>query len=281
MSISKAIDNGLGQHLQSHWHAPEGSPRGIVVIAPAIGIPQSYYRNFASWLAEQGYLAVTFDYCGIGESLRGPLREVRHDVTDWARHDCSAVLAAARAVHADLPLYWIGHSLGGQIVPFIEGNERIDKLITVACGSGYWKANAAHTRKRALLLWQVLIPVLTPLCGYFPGKRLKIIGDLPRGVARQWRTWCLNPRYAAGISSEHQARYSAFRQPITGLAFTDDEMISSSNIRTLHASFDQAPVQLRFIDPQDCGEERVGHLGFFRRQFRDSLWERCVLPELA
>jgi len=278
MSSLAIIDNGLGHPLHSHWHAPAHQPRGTVVIAPAIGIPQSYYQSFARWLAEQGFLAVTFDYYGVGESLHGPLRQVRHDVIDWARHDWSAVLGAARAAHPQRPLYWIGHSLGGQIVPFIEDNQRIDKLITVACGSGYWKTNAG--RPRALLLWQLLIPLLTPLYGYFPGKRLNIIGDLPRGVARQWRTWCLNPRYAAGVSQAHQARYSAFRQPVSGLAFTDDEMISAANIRTLHDAFDQAPVRVRFIDPQAHAAERVGHLGFFRSRFRDSLWPQCLLPEL-
>ena len=44
------------------------------------------------WLAERGYLAVTFDYRGIGESRCGPLRALEVDILGWARDDCSAVL---------------------------------------------------------------------------------------------------------------------------------------------------------------------------------------------
>jgi predicted alpha/beta hydrolase len=281
MPQQKLISNGLGQQLCSYWHEPAVEPRGAVIVASAIGISQTYYQSFAAWLAEQGFLAVTFDYCGIGESLQGSLRQVRHSVIDWAQHDCGAVLDEVHRHNHGKPLYWIGHSLGGQIVPFISGNEKISKLITVACGSGYWKGNAPHTRPRALLLWKVLMPVLTPLYGYFPGKRLNIIGDLPPRVAKQWRTWCLNPRYAAGIDAEHQAAYSRFRQPITGLAFVDDEVISAANVQTLHGAFDQAPVQLHFIDPRHYGGTKVGHLGFFRRKQQQPLWDRCLLPELA
>lgn len=280
MPLKKSIEDSLGHALTSYWHAPSAAPRGAVIIAPAIGIPQSYYQAFAAWVAEQGLLAVTFDYAGSGESLHGPLRVVPHGVTDWAQHSCSAVLAQVHNQHADIPLYWIGHSLGGQIVPFIEGNEKISKLITVACGNGYWKFNDRRSHSRALLMWKVLVPVLTPLFGYFPGKRLGIIGDLPPRVAREWRNWCLNPRYAAGISAANQAAYSRFRQPVTGLAFTDDEMISATNVRNLHQSYDQAPVDLRFIAPAEHGEEKIGHLGFFRRQFRQSLWPACMLPAL-
>lgn len=279
MAQRKIIEDGLGHPLTSYWHAPAQAPIAVAIIAPAIGIPQSYYRTFASWLAEQGLLAVTFDYAGSGESLHGRLRDLPHGVTDWARHCCGAVLAEVHSQTAGIPLYWIGHSLGGQIVPFIDGNEKISRLITVACGNGYWKLNDRRGHGRALLMWRVLVPVLTPLFGYFPGKRLGIIGDLPPRVTREWRNWCLNPRYAAGISADNQAAYSRFRQPVTGLGFTDDEMISAVNVRNLHASFDQAPVQLSFINPADHGQEKIGHLGFFRRQYR-SLWSACILPAL-
>lgn len=277
MPLKKNIEDSLGHSLTSYWHTSTGDPKGTVIIAPAIGIPQSYYQAFAAWVAEQGMLAVTFDYAGSGESLHGRLRDVPHGVTDWARHSCGAVLAQVHSQAPEIPLFWIGHSLGGQIVPFIDGNEKISKLITVACGNGYWKFNA--NRGRALLMWHLLAPLLTRLYGYFPGKRLGIIGDLPPRVALEWRTWCLNPDYAAGISAENRAAYSRFRQPVSGFAFSDDEMISAANVRNLHRSYDQAPVDLRFITPADHGEQRIGHLGFFRRQYR-SLWAACILSEL-
>ena len=93
---------------------PAGAARASVVIGGAFGVRQGYYASFAQWLAGQGFRVTTFDYRGHGDSLVGPMREVRADLFDWAR-DYEAVIAAARAAQPDLPLYLLGHSLGAQL----------------------------------------------------------------------------------------------------------------------------------------------------------------------
>ncbi len=44
------------------------SPKGIIIIASAIGIKQSYYERFAEFLSQSNYNAITFDYRGTGKS---------------------------------------------------------------------------------------------------------------------------------------------------------------------------------------------------------------------
>ena len=90
---ARSIDNGNGHQLATCWYHPAETPRGTVLIAPAMAVKQDFYAHFASWLAERGLLAVTFDYLGMGQSRHVPLRQLNVDVLDWARHDCSAVLA--------------------------------------------------------------------------------------------------------------------------------------------------------------------------------------------
>jgi hypothetical protein len=41
----------------------------------------------------------------------------------------------------------------------------------------------------------VVAPLTLNIAGYFPGKHLRKVGDLPRGVMEQWRRWCLNREY--------------------------------------------------------------------------------------
>lgn len=68
-------------------YSPTDVAQGLVFIVPAMGVPQSYYSKFAAWLAEQGYQVVTFDYAGMGESLKAsavPLSKITADVLDWA-----------------------------------------------------------------------------------------------------------------------------------------------------------------------------------------------------
>jgi predicted alpha/beta hydrolase len=271
-----------GQSIAASFFSPRFKPRGAILVAPAMGVAQPYYRAFAAWLAGEGFLAATFDYRGTGLSRPRRLRGFRADILDWARLDCAAMIDALGARAPGVPLYWIGHSLGGQILPFVPNRERIAKAITVAAGSGYWKENAAPLRRRAWLLWHFIAPMAVALFGYFPGRRIGIVGDLPAQVTRQWRRWCLDPNYAVGVEGEGaRALYAAVRTPIVSLSFHDDEFMSARNTESLHGFFVNAPRTMKRLRPEDAGARRIGHFGFFRAQFEDSLWRAQLLPELV
>lgn len=279
--LHRQLDNGKGHNLSSHWFHPAGEARGVVLIVPAMGVEQRFYAAFAQWLAEHGFVTVTFDYVGMGLSRQGPLRDLNVDVIGWGRHDCSAMLDAVTAAAGTLPVFWIGHSLGGQILPFVRGSERIRRAFTIATGSGYWRENTRSLRNRAWLLWYLIAPLVTPLAGYFPGQRLGMVGDLPRGVIEQWRRWCLHPEYAVGAEGDGvREAYSAVRTPITAISFTDDEMMSGRNTESLHGFYRAAPQTAKRIAPTQIGVERIGHFGFFRSQFAESLWAPYLLPDL-
>jgi predicted alpha/beta hydrolase len=274
-----------GHQLAARFFAPGsggGAARGAVLIVPAMGVAQSYYAAFAAWLAEQGFVAATFDYQGIGESRRGSLRGVRADIVSWASCDCAAMIDAVAARAPGQPFYWIGHSLGGQILPFVPNRERLAKVITIAAGSGYWRDHAPRLRRRVWWLWYVVVPLAVRLMGYFPGRRLGAVGDLPRAAMEQWRRWCLDRDYAAGAEGPAaRAAYSAVRTPIVSLSFTDDEFMSARNIEALYDLYSGAPKVMTRIDPRDAGERRIGHFGFFRPQYQRSLWRPYLLPALV
>lgn len=269
-----------GTALAARIFQPAGAPRAAVLVVPAMGVPQSYYAAFAAWLADQGFLAATFDYRGMGASRRGPLRGLRADILDWARLDTAAALDALAARAPGVPLYWIGHSLGGQILPFVANRGRVAKMLTIGTGSGYWRENATPGRWLAALLWHVVVPLLTPLFGYFPGRRLRMVADLPRGVIEQWRRWCLDRDYAAGAEPGARELYAAVRTPIVSLSFTDDEFMSARNTESLHGFYVNAPRRMRRLSPAGEGLRRIGHFGFFRAGHA-RLWGAHVLPELG
>ena len=248
-----------------------------MLIAPAMGVSQDYYQPFASWLAAQGFTTATFDYRGTGLSRPGSLRGFDADILDWARLDCAAMIDAL----PQRPLYWIGHSLGGQILAMVPNNKAVKKAITIATGSGYWLQNVPSLRLKVWWLWFVLVPLALPLFGYFPGRALRKVGDLPKGVMAQWRRWCLNAEYAVGVEGDAvRAAYAAVRAPIVSLSFADDEMMSAANTESIHGFYSGAPRTMKRIAPQDIGVQRIGHFGFFRAAFESSLWRGHVLPEL-
>ncbi len=271
-----------GNAIVARFFAPREPVKGAVLIVPAMGASQNYYEPFAGWLAAQGFLAATFDYRGTGLSRRGSLRGFDADIVDWARLDCTAMVESLSARARDKPLYWIGHSLGGQILPFVPSRDRVAKMVTVATGSGYWRENSAPLRRIVWWLWYVVAPLSLRFFGYFPGRRLRKVGDLPRGVMEQWRRWCLNPEYAVGAEGDRvRALYASVNAPIVSLSFTDDEYMSARNTESIHGFYVNAPRKMKRIAPKDVGAARIGHFGFFRPAFEASLWRSHLLPELS
>jgi len=262
-----------GHRLAASLYETGGSQCGVALIVSAMGVKQSFYADFASWLAAQGWEAISFDYRGMGDSAPKSLRGFETDLLTWARQDCAAALGFSRARAAGRPLLWIGHSLGGQILAMVPGNESVTAAVTVACGSGYWRENAYPLRHYSWWLWHVVAPIATALFGYFPGKRLRMVGDLPKGVIEQWSRWCRNPDYAAGAEGEAvRALYRKPMLPLLSLSFTDDEYMSERNVASLHGFYENARCELRRLAPADVGLKRIGHMGFFRADIGSRMW---------
>lgn len=266
-----AMQNGSALVLR--LFEPASAPRAAVIIPSAMGVAQNYYARFAEWLSGQGFLVATFDYRGIGLSAPSQLRGYDMNIINWATEDCAAAIDFVKAKLPDAPLYWIGHSLGGQLIGLIPNRDRIDRVLTIATGSGYWRENAWATKRYVWWLWFVIAPLAVRVAGYFPGKRLRKVGDLPRGVIEQWRRWCLSREYVVSAEgAEVRQAYASVRTPMLAVFFTDDEMMSAKGIRSLHGLYANAPVEYRRIAPEEIGVRRIGHFGFFRPQFERTLW---------
>lgn len=267
-----------GARIAARIYEPPVPPKATVVIGPAMGVKQDYYAAFAQWLAAEGYLAISFDYRGMGDSrpARRSLRGFDADLYDWAR-DFDAAIDAASAAAPDAPLYVVGHSLGAQLPGMLKQRDRIAGLVSVAAGSGYWRDNAPQLKRIVLYFWHVLVPLATALFGYFPGSRIGKVGDLPRGVVLQWRRWCMHPRYHVGAEGEVlRQSFAAARFPVVALSITDDELMTERGTRVLLDCYAGAPRELRRIAPADVQARRIGHFGFFRDQFRTTLWMRVT-----
>lgn len=261
-----------GPELTVYCHEPDQPVRAGLVIAPAMAVAQSFYADHAAYLARQGYRVWTFDYHGIGESWQGSMRGCKADISDWITRDFEAVVQHAKATLDGLPLFVLGHSLGGQATPLLPSIQSVSGLINIAVGSGAMRHNQPRIRRNAPFLWYVLAPIFCPLFGYFPGERLGVLGDIPRRAFFQWRRWCLTPEYL--LSGEPGAReaYGRARYPVLGLTIADDELLLESGSQLLHEAYSATQVDYRVLTPQEFGLSRIGHFGFFKSTHEESLW---------
>jgi predicted alpha/beta hydrolase len=274
------LNSAGGTCIAARVFMPARAPRATVLLASAMGVKQDFYADFAAWLARQGYTAMTFDYRGTGasrpEAMRHSLRGFDADLFDWA-DDIDSAIEHLAGTAPDVPLYVVGHSLGAQLPGMLKHRDRIAGLVSIAAGSGYWRDNAPPLKRIVLYFWHVLVPAATWMYGYFPGTRLKKVGDLPRGVILQWRRWCLNPRYHVGHEGEALRRqFAAASFPVVALSMTDDELMTERGTRVLIDCYENAPRELQRIAPADVSAKRIGHFGFFRAQFEATLWTRVT-----
>ncbi len=281
MTPHQVVTTSDGFALAATTYGDPVTCRAGVLIAPAMGVEQHYYAAFAQHLVQLGYWVVSFDYRGMGASrpaqFKHSLKGFEADVRMWAERDCAAMVAHMSAQLQDKRVLWVGHSLGGQIFGLVPNREQVSAMVTVAAGSGYWLENTLRLRLIVWWLWFFVVPLALPLFGYFPGRTLKKVGDLPRGVMQQWRAWCLNREYLIGCEGEAVRQYFAqVTTPILSLSFTDDELMSARNIESLHGFYSGASRQMQRITPHDVGEKHIGHFGFFRKRFAATLWPRAT-----
>jgi predicted alpha/beta hydrolase len=269
-----------GTALAAALFEPPQRAQGAVLVAGALGVGQRFYAPFAAWLAERGQRVLTFDLRGIGAS-RAPqhahsLRGLDADLLTWAQQDFAAAVECLEQLHGGAPIALVGHSLGlhhaAMTLPRVQS--LIARAVGVAAGAGSWRTWAAPSRWRAPLMLHVAGPLLVPLFGYFPGRALGMVGDLPAPAFRQWSRWCRNADFAWGCEPERvQTSVQAARFAIEAFSFTDDEAMTEGNTRVLLAAMPNAPSRVAIVAPADVGLARIGHLGAFRRESA-ALWPR-------
>jgi predicted alpha/beta hydrolase len=270
-----------GTALQARVFEPTCAARSPVLVAGGLGIAQRFYAPFAAWLAARGHRVMTFDLRGMGLSRlpehRRSLRGLDADMLTWARLDFAAAVSALSDLGGGEPVALVGHSLGMHHAAMTDAatQARLRMAVSVAAGSGHWRDWAARSRWRAPLMLHLAGPLLTPLLGYFPGRALGMVADLPGPAARQWMRWCRHPEFAWGAQPDRvvpsllSARFS-----VQAFSFTDDDAMTEACTRKLLAAMPHAPSALHVLSPAEVGMTAIGHVGAFRRPAEAALWPR-------
>lgn len=261
-----------GYRLAGTLYRPRTPNRRAVLLQGAAGVQQEYYGKFAEYLAARGFAALTFDYRGIGRSRPAKLRGFKASMRDWAEKDISGALDyLGRATHG-ARIIGIGHSFGGQAFGIVPGNERYVAVVTVGVQSGYWKHWRGAGRAGMWLVTHVVLPAMSRLCGYVPARVFGQGEDLPAGVAREWASWCRHPGYIVGALGAQEA-YARFTAPIRAYSMGDDAYAPIAAVEAFLEFYPNAVRMLERVDPAQLGEEAIGHFGFFRERFKDTLWK--------
>lgn len=262
-----------GAELGGVLFAPGGdSPVAqAVLINSGGGIRAAHYRHFARYLAENGVAVLTYDYRGIGRSRPLHMRSFKAVVEDWSEWDCGGAIAELRRRYPAAEAIGIGHSVGAMMFGAAPNVAELTRFVFVGAHTGFVGDYRRGYRLPMAVLWHGVMPLVTRIVGFFPGRLLHLGVDLPRGVALQWAgrrtgTFGRERRVADGSRAGRLvSRLATLAGPALVVSISDDAFATEAGTRRLLGLYPRvAPTYLRFR-PSDIGQPKIGHFGFFRR----------------
>jgi predicted alpha/beta hydrolase len=272
-----AIRCADGIALSARLFRRPGTTVGTVVLAPALGVPQGFYRAMAEFLRDRGFVAMTFDYRGVGESRQH--RSVTRSITleQWGVLDMDAALGAARKL-GDRPVFLLGHSAGGQLFGLAKSSEYIAALVMVSSLIPWWRSFPWPWNARVWILMHLVMPLFSAGRDTFPARRLGISStDVPSGVTRQWCRWGRRPDYFFdprwGLDLD---RYAKLQFPVLVCHVDDDHYAPWPAIQALLAKMPATRQEIWHVESALAPRGELGHVGFFRENMRAVYWGRIA-----
>ena len=270
-----------GYPLAATLFLPRGAKRHAVLINSATAVPRKIYRGFAGYLARRGCAVLTYDYRGTGDSRQKALTGYNQpkslvgfkaSMSDWAAKDVTAAVAWMRERYKTLPLAYVGHSFGGQALGLLPNNTEVSRALFIAAQAGYWKLMAcagalprlcvAELRRRAPH------PRCSATCRAGPASAGPAEGRVP-AMGRLGDERALSVRRSKLAALPNFANYTG---ALRALCMSDDPWATRPAVELLCSGFTSTEPEIITMTPADTGADKIGHIGFFRPEHRDTLW---------
>ncbi|MGQ8634169.1 alpha/beta hydrolase family protein [Agrobacterium sp. DKPNP3] len=252
---------------------------GRVIINPATGVAARYYHRYAAFLAGHGFDVLTYDYRGIGRSRPSKLRGCGYRWRDWGELDFDAALRFMEGKEGNNPILVVGHSIGGFLIGLAKSAPLVERALTVGAQYAWWGDYASKRRRALFWKWHVMMPIITAAFGYFPGKRLGWLEDLPAGVAYEWSF--RGPRFETSHPrrdrQEVMQRFASVKAEILALTVSDDELGTPDAIQRTLAYFSGSRKETVILEPGEYGRASIGHFGLFHDSHASGFWLDTLL----
>jgi predicted alpha/beta hydrolase len=245
----------------------------VLIVASATGVKQGFYKKFASFISKNGIAVVTFDYAGIGFSLKQPIKQQINNASDWGKNDLEAVIQYVKENYQTSKITLLGHSIGGQLIGLAKSSSQVQKLILVAAQSGYWKLWEGRDRLRMWLNWHLLFPLFNYIFGYLPSKKISGMENLPKKVVKQWSSWGRKPNYLFDEVAEQDLYFKNIFAKTVAISIENDFYAPKKAVDWLAEKYQNANVKRIHLKPNDYDTNQIGHFGIFSSKFENNLWK--------
>lgn len=265
-----------GYRLAGTLYEPNIENGVVVLIGSATSIPRGYYYKFASFLCAQGFTVLTHDFRGTGDSIDPYWKGRAASYRVWAEEDMAGAIDWLRATYPGARLTCIGHSGAGAIFGLVPNNWRVQGLLAIAAPCAYWgdwDRLDITSKVRMWLLSHVVLPLVTPILGHYPGWFLGA-AKWPKGVALEWARWARNPHFFVNKRGHPLRKYfRSYEGKVRFYSFSDDLIIAPPHaVANVASLYSKADVEILYRKPRDYINRAIGHYGFFRSAMQKTAW---------
>jgi predicted alpha/beta hydrolase len=271
-----------GVELSAIILVPDGQPKAVVQINSATATPKEYYLPFANYLTENGFATCVFDYRGVCESKPASgLRGCKYDYVMFGQLDMPAVLEYLDVQFPNLSKLIIGHSVGGQKIGMMPNHYKIKGMVTFATSVGYWGFMPWKYRLQTHFFFHIFTPISNLLFGYVATKKIGLMEDLPKQIVLDWRNWCSVPEYFFNQKYAPKSADKGFFQDLTfpiQVYWATDDPISNARSVPMFWKYVKSSggIKIDSFTPQEIGVKEIGHFGFFRKKFKETIWTKAL-----
>ena len=253
------------------WKLPKS--KWVLIIGPAMGVSRRFYSYVAEYFWQRSYSVIVFDYFGMpyeNDSKRfSTLR-----LCDWGYKDLSMVIDYALKNFSGQDVFFLGHSIAGQILPLAKNSSKIKAAFLVASqntSNSYW---SGYARLKVNLFWYFIIPILSNTLGYIPGIAYGGKHKLHKSIARDWAKWGKSKYGLLSVDTKAKTRYRNFNPPVKFLSFSDDLLLAPfCSVEQLYRSYGSPYKYHEHLFPDRVGLVSIGHFNFFKKN-NSFLWTK-------
>ncbi len=224
----------------------------IIIIMPALGVKAQYYEPLANAIKEAGYIAVTVDLRGTGNSAINPKKR-NFGYHEMLSFDWPVVLEKVDKHFPNNKIYLLGHSLGGQLNVLYASQHRqlISGLILVAACSVYYKGWKFPLNIGVLMATQTA-RFLVKFLGYFPGGKVGFAGTEAKNLILDWAYNARSGKYKplnSPVNFEND--FQNIKLPVLAISFEGDKLAPQNAVKILTSKMKNAFVKYFHYQQKD------------------------------
>ena len=256
-------------------------PKAVVQINGGTAFKKEFYVAFAKFLSEHGFVALVYDYRGCCESAPPDLAKCDYSFLDYGMKDMPAVLDYLDSKYPHLDKLVFGHSVGGQQIGLMRNHLKIKALVCFAVSVGYVPLMRTPYRYKAWFFFKIFTPLSIFFTGYVKAKPFGFMENLNARLVREWAAWCAVPEYFFNKKyygkSVPKGHFQDLTFPIHVYWASDDPLSNKDTVSLLwkHIKSTQS-IDFQELTPSDYDAKAIDHFGFFRKQFKETLWKMAL-----